>query len=143
MSAQKTQLQLELVSQEKRMLTETVDSLTVVTSEGELTILPGHIPLFAKLVPGELLYRTQKEEHSIVISAGFLDVSDQNKITIMVDSAVAARDISEQKAQQAIDQAHQTMQNSSDRQELLMAEASLRRALLEIKVAQKSKKNRI
>lgn len=143
MSAQKTQLQLELVSQEKRLLTVMIDSLSVVTSEGELTILPGHISLFAKLVPGELIYREQKTEHSVVISAGFLDVSDQNKITVMVDTAVAARDISEQKAQQAIEQAHQTMQNSSDRQELLMAEASLRRALLEIKVAQKSKKNKI
>lgn len=143
MSATKNQLQLELVSQEKRLLTTMADSLSVVTSEGELTILPNHISLFAKLVPGELIYRIQKEEHSVVVSAGFLDVGAQNKVTIMVDTAVAARDISEQKAQQAIARAQETMQNSSDRQELLMAEASLRLAMLEMKVAQKSKKNRI
>jgi F-type H+-transporting ATPase subunit epsilon len=143
MSTQKTQLQLELVSQEKRLLTVMVDSLTVMTSEGEVTILPNHISLFAKLVPGELIYRIQKDEHSVVVSAGFIDIGAQNKVTVMVDTAVEARDISEQKAQAAIEQAHQTMQNSTDRQELLLAEASLRRALLEIKVAQKSKKSKI
>jgi F-type H+-transporting ATPase subunit epsilon len=143
MSTQKPQLQLELVSQEKRLLTVVVDSLTAITSEGEVTILPGHIPLFAKLVPGELIYRIQNQEQSVVVSAGFIDVGPQNKITIMVDTAVEARDISEEKAQQAIERAHETMRNSTDRQELLMAEASLRLAMLEIKVAQKSKKSKI
>lgn len=143
MSTLKTQLQLELISQEKRLLTEMVDSVTVTTSQGELTILPNHIPLFAQLVPGELIYRVQNNEFSVVVSAGFLDVGAENKISVMVDTAVAARDISEQKVQQALEEARATMQNSTDRQELVMAEASMRMALLEIKVAQKSKRNRI
>lgn len=143
MSTESHQLQLEVVSQEKKLLSAKIESLTAQTSEGEVTILPNHIPLFAKLVPGELVYREQKKEYSVVVSNGFLDVGPNNTITVMVDTAVAARDISEQKAQEAIEKARQTMQNSTDRQELLLAEASLRLAMLELKVAQKSKKSKI
>ena len=55
----------------------------------------------------------------------------------MVDSAKLARDISVQKAEEAIAAAKETMSISEDRRELLLAEASLKQALLEIKVAQK------
>jgi F-type H+-transporting ATPase subunit epsilon len=138
-----SQLQLSVVSQEREVLSTAVDSLTAITSEGEVTILPGHVPLFSQLVTGILLYRQGKDEHSMVISKGFLDVAPYNEVIIMVDSAVAARDISEQKAEEAIEAARETMLNSTDRQELIMAEASLKRAMLELKVAQKSKKNKI
>jgi len=138
-----TQLKLSIVSQEKAMLSVDVDSITAETSQGEVTILPGHIPLFSQLVTGVLVYRQAKEEHSIVVSKGFLDVAPYNEVTVMVDTAVAARDISEQKALDAIEAARETMLNTEDRQELLLAEASLKRAMLELKVAKRSKKNTI
>jgi len=61
----------------------------------------------------------------------------------MVDSAVEARAISLQKAEQAVQAAHETMSKTVDERELMMAEASLKRALLEIKVAQRTKHSRI
>src|SRR3546814_658804 len=79
MSANKPQLKLTVVSQEREVLTANVDSLTAVTSEGELTVLPGHIPLFSQLVTGVFVYRQGKEEHSIVISKGFLDVAPRSE----------------------------------------------------------------
>lgn len=142
MSTQQT-LQLTIVSQERKLLEADISQLTAMTSQGEVTILPTHIPLFCKLIPGELVFQTDSLQESFVVSKGFMDVGPDNTITIMVDTAVAARDISEQKAEDAVRQAKETMANSTDRQELLMAEASLKRAMLELKVAQKSKKNKI
>jgi F-type H+-transporting ATPase subunit epsilon len=143
MSTDTQQLKLSVVSQEREMLSTDIDSLTAQTTQGEVTILPGHIPLFAQLETGVLVYRQGKDEHTMIVSKGFLDVAPHNEIVVMVDTAVAARDISEQKAQQAIEAARATMLNSKDKQELIMAEASLRRAMLELKVAKKSRKNKI
>jgi F-type H+-transporting ATPase subunit epsilon len=143
MNKTKHVLHLTIVSQEKKLLESDVTSLTAITGEGEVTVLPGHIPLFATLVPGELIFKNETGDDSFVISKGFLDVGPDNKVVIMVDTAVAARNISETKAQQAVEQAKSTMAHSSDRHELLMAEASLRSAMMELKVAQRSKKNRI
>lgn len=134
-------IKLTVVSQERQLLTTEVDSITAPGSEGEMTILPNHLPLFSQLQTGILTYRIGKEDFSIVISKGFLDVSPSSEVTVMVDTAVHARDISLAKAESAVKAASETMATTHDRRELLLAEASLRQALLEIKVARSTKKS--
>ena len=135
---------LTVVSQEKQLLKTQVKQITVPTVTGEITILPEHIGLFSKLETGELRYITNSKEESMVISDGFITVSPDSTVTVMVDTASFARDISLQKAEEAVRAAKETIKASpEDRRELLMAEASLKRALLEIRIAQKSKKTSI
>lgn len=136
-------LDLRVVSQERELLRESVDSLTATTTEGELTILPGHIPLFTKLDTGELVYRADKNENSILVSRGFMTVAPNNEVTIMADTAVHAREVSEEKAEAAIKAAHETLRTSEDQRERILAEAALRRALLEMRIAERTKKTRI
>jgi F-type H+-transporting ATPase subunit epsilon len=137
------QLLLTIVSQEKQLLSVKVDSITAPASQGEVTILPDHISMFTRLDPGILIYRIGQDEHSFVVSNGFLDVNEGTSVTVIVDTATAARDISLVKAQQAIEAAKETMSHTTDRRELLMAEASLKQAMLEVKIAQKTRKSSI
>jgi len=139
----KKQLLLTIVSQEKQLLSVKVESITAPASQGEVTILPDHISMFTRLDPGILIYRIGDEEHSFVVSNGFLDVHEGSSVTVIVDTATAARDISLVKAQQAIEAAKETMSQTTDRRELLMAEASLKQAMLEIKIAQKTRRSSI
>lgn len=139
----KKQLQLSVVSQEKELLSTLVDQVSLPTSTGEITVLPGHIPLLSQLQTGELKYQIDQNQISIVVSNGIVDVSFDNQVTVIVDTATHERDISMQKAETAIKQAQETMQTTTDQRELLLAEASLRQAMWEIKVAQKTKKARI
>lgn len=136
-------LTLTVVSQERALMTESVDAVTATTTSGEITILPGHIPLFTKLTTGELRYQINKQEESIVISKGFLTVAPNNEITVMADVAVHERDISEEKAAAAIKAAEETLTTSADQRERILAEASLRRAMLEIRIAQRTKRTKI
>lgn len=139
----KKQLLLTIVSQEKQLLSVKVDSITAPAQKGQVTILPEHISLFSKLEPGILVYKIDRDQHTFVVSNGFIDVKDGKEVTVIVDSATDARDISVVAAQQAIEAAKATMAQSSDRRELLMAEASLKQAMLEVKIAQKTKKSAI
>ncbi len=141
--ANTVQLQLTVVSQEKQLLSVPVDSLTVDTAAGQVTILPGHIPLFSRINPGEIVYRTGHAEEALVVSRGFLDVGSNNQVVVMVDTGVLAKDINIEKTQAAIAAAHETMEKTQDQRELLLAEASLRQAMLEIRVAQKTKRTAI
>ncbi len=136
----KQKLQLSIISQGTVWDTVEVEAINAPTTEGEITVLPGHIPLFSRLQTGELKYKNGNLDESFVVTAGFLDVGPENKVTVIVDSVVAAREISVQKAEEAIKAAHETMAQSQNQQELMMAEASLRLALIEIKVAQKTKR---
>jgi len=138
------QILLTVVSQEKQLLKTEVEQITAPTVEGEITVLPEHIGLFSKLETGELRFLINGTEDTIIISEGFITVSPDSTVTVMVDTATHARDISIAKAQEAVKAAKEMIQSSpEDRRELLMAEASLKRALLEIRVAQKSKKTAI
>jgi F-type H+-transporting ATPase subunit epsilon len=134
---------LHIVSQERELISEQVESVTVPTAEGEITILVDHIPLFAKVQTGELIYRTGQAEASLIVSDGFVNVAPDGSVTIMVDSGVLEREISLEKAQKAMQAAHETMQKTQDQRELVMAEASLRQAMMEVKIAQKSRKTKI
>lgn len=135
---------LTVVSQEKQLLKTQVEQITAPTVTGEITVLPEHIGLFSKLETGELKYIVGGKEESLVISDGFITVSPDSTVTIMVDTAKFARDISLAKAEEAVQAAKETIKASpEDRRELLMAEASLKRALLEIRVAQKTRKTSI
>lgn len=133
---------LHIVSQEKELLSVEVESVSLPTVEGEITVLHKHIPLFSPLKTGELIYRVDGQENIVVVSEGFVNVSPKSEVTVMVDSGILARDISVSKAEQAVKDAHETMTKTQDQRELIMAEASLRQAMMEIKVAQKSKKTK-
>jgi F-type H+-transporting ATPase subunit epsilon len=132
-------LKLTIISQERQLLSTEVEMITAPTADGEITILPGHIPLLSRLQTGELRFKNGDIENTFVVSKGFIDVAPQNEVVVLADSAVEAREISIEKAEAAVRAAHETMSKTTDQRELMMAEASLKRALLEIKVAQKTK----
>lgn len=134
-------ISFRVISQEAELLQTEVDSITVPTTTGDITVLPGHEILFSQVKPGHLVYRDGMEEHSMVVSEGFIDFAPGDKVTIMVDSGVLARNVSVEKAEQAMKDAKETMSKTQDQREMIMAEASLRQAMLEIKLAQKTRKS--
>lgn len=133
-------LHLTIVTQEKELLSTQVDSITAMTTTGEVTILPGHIPLMSKLSDTEFVYRINGQEASLAITGGFLNVEPGDRIVVLADAAVRSEEINEEKAREARKRAQEAMQNEKlSKTELSIAEQSLRKALLELKVAAKRK----
>ncbi|MDA1079456.1 MAG: ATP synthase F1 subunit epsilon [bacterium] len=136
-------LLLRVVSQEEELVNAKVSQITAPAASGEITILPGHAALVTQLQLGELTYLEDGKPNTLVVSTGFLTISRANEVIVIVDTAVAERNISLQKAEAAVKAAEQSIVSSDKREDLIQAEASLRRALLEMKVALRSKKTKI
>ena len=64
----------EIATPERIVYKDTVDSLTLPTREGEITILPQHIPLVAVLAPGAITVRKGQDEQYMAVSGGFIEV---------------------------------------------------------------------
>ncbi len=79
-------LKLEIVTPERKVFDEAVDSVTVPTATGEVGILPNHAPLISSLKPGILSYINKGTTERMVISGGFIEVSS-NKVSILADVA--------------------------------------------------------
>ena len=129
-------LTLDIVTQEKRLLTVETARVTVETEMGEITILPGHIPLLAKLKEGLLRFEDDKGREDIVaIFGGFLEVDSEGKVSVLADSAVRAADIDLAKVQRAEKEAKVTLADKTREIEFAQAEAALKRTWFELKAA--------
>lgn len=137
MSAAK--LTLQVITQEEHLLTDIVEQVSAPTVAGEVTILPHHISLFTKLAAGEIRYFKAGREVSYVVSGGFMEVSGGKTVTILADSAINSEKINVAKAEAAKKRAEELLKEKTGQRELLLAEADLRRALMELKVARKKK----
>ena len=85
-------LNLEIVTPEKRVVSETVDAVTIPTLSGEVGILTNHAPLISALKSGVLSYTRGGATERMVISGGFVEVSN-NKISVLADLAERADEI--------------------------------------------------
>ena len=85
-------LKLEIVTPEKKVLDETVDSVTVPTASGEAGILPNHAPLISALKPGILSYSIKGTTERLAVAGGFVEVSS-NQVSVLTDTAESAEEI--------------------------------------------------
>jgi F-type H+-transporting ATPase subunit epsilon len=85
-------LKLEIVTPERKVLDESVDSVTVPTASGEAGILPNHAPLISALKPGILSYSNKGATERLAVSGGFVEVSS-NKVSVLTDAAETASEI--------------------------------------------------
>lgn len=139
-------LLLTILTQEHQLLSREVSSLTVMTTEGEITVLPNHIPLFTKLADGELVYRWKEGEKteagSFAVSGGFLDVNPNGTVTVLADYAIRSEDINVARVEEAKKAAEEAMRNKESEKQFRLAEAALRRTLNELRIAEKIKVRR-
>jgi F-type H+-transporting ATPase subunit epsilon len=132
-------LKFQLVTPEKTLLNEEMDSLSVPTEMGQITLLPGHIPLVANLVAGELIARSKAGENFIHVAGGFLEVRPGNEVVILADAAEHHYEIDVKLAEAAKAQAEETMKqrgNLSD-EEYARVAVSLERSLSRLNIARK------
>jgi len=103
-------LQLDIVTPEKSILSEAVDSVVLPGSEGELGILPSHVPLVTALKPGELTYTKEGKTQHLATGTGFVEISG-HRVAVLTDMAMSEPDIDEHAVEEAIQRAQQRLQS--------------------------------
>ena len=135
-------IRVDIVTAERLVFSEDVDIVMVPGVEGEMGILPHHAPIMTMIKPGEVLVRKGSEEYSLAVSGGFLEVKPDH-ITILADAAERADEIDIARAEAAKKRAEESLKGRTTAvTDLANAEASLRRALARIKVAEKRRQRR-
>jgi F-type H+-transporting ATPase subunit epsilon len=93
-------IHLQVVTPERVVLEEDADIVVARGAEGDLGILHGHEPLITPLATGELVYRTDGQDHALAISGGFLEVSP-DKVIVLADVAERSEEIDTERAEEA------------------------------------------
>ncbi|MFH0943478.1 MAG: ATP synthase F1 subunit epsilon [Candidatus Beckwithbacteria bacterium] len=129
-------LHLTVITQEKKVLEDDVDIVLAPGFAGQIGLLPGHIGLLTKLEPGELYIIKGPSMMVLAVSGGLLDIHNDS-VSVMADSATRADEIDIAKVEVAKQKAEEALREKLSDKEFIIAEADLRKAVLELKVAKK------
>lgn len=115
-----------------------VESITLPTKMGEITVLPDHVPLVASLVPGEVHVKVGGQSVTMAVSGGFIEVRP-GQVVVLADTAERAEEIDEARAQEARERARQLMQQQrvAEGTDYAALAARLEKELARLKVVRK------
>lgn len=132
-------LHLQLVSPQRQLLDEEVSSLSCQTTEGQITILPGHTTLVGTLKPGPLSYTLVSGKKSTIhVAGGFVEVKSGGKVIILADAAEHLEEIDEKRASEAMERARELIRQSNiSDEEYALAAASLERSMSRLRIKRK------
>src|SRR4051794_10052732 len=96
-----TPLRCVIVTPERAVLDEEVDSVVLPMYDGELGVLPGRAPLIGQLGCGELRLRKGATVQRFFVDSGFVQVN-ANTVTVLTDRAYKPQEINAAAAERAI-----------------------------------------
>lgn len=136
------QLNLKIVTPERIVFEGAVDSLTAMTEQGEITILPNHIPLLTLLRAGEMHATVGKDELLLAASTGLLEVKAGNQIVVLAQTAERSEELELAEIEAAKKRAEEAVSEARKRNDVTFADAAahLERELARYKVALKKKR---
>lgn len=127
-------IHLEIVTAERTVLSDDVDQINAPGAAGRMGVLAHHEPLLTSLAPGELTIIKGSEQIPFAISGGFMEVLP-DRVTILADTAERSDEIDEERAEVARRRAEELLRERHSEQDMILAEAQLRRAMVRLRVA--------
>lgn len=145
------QLKLKIVTPERLILEEMVDQVSLPTTEGEITILPNHIPLISGLASGDVVALVNGDYVPMAVVGGFVEIKNLvvglpsgnsttvTEVAVLADFAEHVSELSDEKIEKAKNRAEELkkMMENKEAIDFEHFEAELERSLTRVKIADK------
>lgn len=143
MKSNPNMLHLAIITPDRTVFEGEVESVSLPTPSGEITVLPHHIPLLSILAPGSILLHQNGEEHLFAVSRGAIEV-DGTSVRVLAETADRATELEEETVEQAKEEAQRLLKEKrSDTEGFAEATATLERELARLKVVRRHRTKRV
>ena len=132
-------LKLEIVTPEAKIYSDDVDMVTLTGVEGEMGIMPNHVPMMTQLVAGEIVAQKGRDTIFLAVGDGFVQVTG-DRVAILTDMAIRADDIDEARAEEARRRAEARLAEKITDEEAARVNAALAHAAIQLKVKRQRRK---
>lgn len=123
---------LRIITPDRHFYEGEVEMVEFNTTEGQIGVLPGHIPMTVIIKPGIMtIYETGKEEKRAAIHAGFAEILP-DQVTILAEIAEWPEEIDVARAEAAMERAQARIQEKASGTDMMRAETALLRAMARI-----------
>ena len=127
-------LQLDIVTPEKRVLSESVASVVLPGSEGEMGVLPQHMALVTALKPGELTYTVGGKTEHFATGTGFVEVTGE-RVSVLTDMAMTEHEIDETAVEDALKRAQErlaALAHDDHGEEVALVQAMIQKSMAQL-----------
>lgn len=129
---------LEIVTPERKFFAGEVEAVILRTTDGEMGILKGHIPMVVAVDIGPIRIKKEGEWLMAVLTEGFMEVK-QHKTVILTDTAEWPEEIDASRAEEAKKRAEERLQRKISEAEFIRSRAALARAMARLKIKKEVK----
>jgi F-type H+-transporting ATPase subunit epsilon len=105
-------LTLEIVTPEARVYSDTIDTVVIPTTSGEIGVLPGHIPLLTQVAHGALRVTKGGVAQLLAVSGGFAQIAG-DRVAVLAQSAITEDKIDEHAAEAAMQRAEEQIKGAA------------------------------
>lgn len=131
-------IRLKVITPRKIVIDRQVNSVTVPTAEGEITILPHHAHLFSLLIEGIVKIKSETNEDDLAIGGGYLETNGKT-VTVLVSRAYGQNEIDKNLTDKAVEDAKLILSKSSDEKERAEAMTLIRRSVIDSRLMKRRK----
>jgi F-type H+-transporting ATPase subunit epsilon len=132
-------LKLEVVTPLGQVYARDVDMVTLPGREGEMGILPLHVPLITLLGEGEIVARRGSEEDRLLVTGGCVEITS-DRVAILTVFATDESAIDEKKAEDARKLAEARLQEKLSPEETALVQASLAHSLAQLSIKRRQRR---
>ena len=132
-------LKLEIVTPEAKIYSDDVDMVTLTGVEGEMGIMPNHVPLMTQLCAGEIVAQKGQDTIFLAVGDGFVQITG-DRVAILTDMAIRAENIDEARAEEARQRAEARLAEKITDVEAAHIQAALLHATTQLKVKRQRRK---
>jgi len=135
-------IHVDIVSAEGEIFSGAASMVFAPATQGDLGIAPRHAPLLTMLKAGEVRVQTPDgQEQQFFVGGGAIEIQP-NKVTVLADTALRARDLDEAAALAAKQRAEETLRGATDKIEQAEAMKEIVRMTEQVKMIQRLRKGR-
>nr|WP_295945651.1 ATP synthase F1 subunit epsilon [uncultured Agathobaculum sp.] len=126
---------LKVMTVDRCFYDDEVDRIIIRTTQGDVGILPNHVPYIAAIGIGGLTIIKDGEKRMAAVAGGFVDVSKERTV-VLARTCEWADEIDVHRAQEAAERARAALQQKESSRELDLAQAKLKKAVNRIRIAE-------
>jgi F-type H+-transporting ATPase subunit epsilon len=136
------QMKFKIVTPDGVIYEDEIASVSLPTQNGEITVLPHHIPLISVIKTGEIRIVKEGQEIGVAVSSGVLEVREKSEVIVIADTAERAEHIDLDRAEAARKRAQELMlqEKFEDDVQFAALQAQMEKELTRIKVGNKYRK---
>lgn len=131
-------MKLEITTPRGQVYSKDVDMVTLPGREGEMGILPMHVPLITLIGDGEIIAKRGQEEDRLLITGGCAEITG-DRVAILTVFATSEAGIDMKKAEEARARAEARLKEKLSPEETSLVQASMAHSLAQLKYKRKAR----